>query len=149
MKKIDELKAEIEKAERELEGKKKELERIEKALNFNVGDYVQLQAFGRRFVGIVRSIPNEKSGDFAIQVRSGISMPTEIPSDALITKWQPKRGDLCIFWDKDRFIKYSIIDVFNHKSNGLFQTKSRVIWANCIPFISEKQFKEHTGYEEC
>ena len=147
MKKIDELKAEIKKAEKELESKKKELERIEKALNFKIGDYVQFQAFGRRFVGIVRSVLNEKNGYFAIEVRNGISKPTEIPSEALIEKWQPQRGDLCIFWDKNKLIKYSIISIFNGNSNGLFQTIGGVTWDNCIPFISEKQYKEHIGYE--
>ena len=125
------------------------MERIEKALNFKVGDYVQLQAFGRRFVGIVRSIPNEKNLDFAVEVRngSGISNPMEIPSEALITKWQPERGDLCIFWDYD--ISESIVAIFEYSDMKPYYYSNQEYYQNCIPFISEKQFKEHIGYEEC
>lgn len=147
MKKIDELRAEIKKAEQELEGKKKELEFIERSASFKIGDYVEFQVFGRRFVGIIRSVLSESGGDFAIEVRNGVTKNTAIPPDTLIMKWQPKRGDVCIFWDKDRFIKYSIVAVFNCNSNGLFKTINGVTWDNCIPFISEKQFKEHIGYE--
>ena len=127
MKKIDELKAEIKKAEKELESKKKELELIEKKLKFKVGDYVQYQAFGRRFVGIVRSVLNEKNGDFAIEVRNGISKPTEIPSETLIEKWIPKKGDLCIFWGNR--VNISVLRIF---SNLHFNEK---VGASCeIPF---------------
>lgn len=148
MKKIDELKAEIEKSERELEGKKKELERIEKALNFNVGDYVQFQAFGRRFVGIVRSVMSEKNGNFAIEVRNGVSRPTEIPSETLIEKWQPQKGDLCIFWDKCSNYK-AIISVYlcNTGDSKLPYRANNTVYTDCIPFISERQFKEHISYE--
>lgn len=144
MKKIDELKAEIKIAEKNLESKKSELERIEKALKFKVGDYVEIQAFGRRFAGIVRSIPSEKNGNLAIEVRDGISKPTEIPSEALIEKWQPKRGDLCIFWDHD--ISESIIAMFEYSAMR-FYFSNQEYYLNCVPFISEKQFKEHIGYE--
>ena len=150
MKKIDELKAEIKKAEKELESKKKELELIEKKLKFKVGDYVHFQAFGRRFVGIVRSVLNEKNGNLAIEVRNGVSKLTEISSEILIEKWQPQRGDLCIFWDNNPK-KYAHISIFDKYSVGeSFPFESHCsCFSNCIPFISEKQYKEHIGYEEC
>lgn len=150
MKKIDELKAEIKKAEKDLESKKSELERIEKALNFKVGDYVQYKAFGRRFVGIVRSVLNEKNGYFAIEVRNGISKPTEIPSEALIEKWQPKKGDLCIFGDFGDEGS-AVIGIFLEDNNDKYPDypfRSTVgPYDYCIPFISEQQYKEHIGYE--
>ena len=138
------------KVEKELESKKSELERIEKALNFKIGDYVEIQAFGRRFVGIVRSIPNEKNGNLAIEVRNGVNTPTEIPSEALIEKWQPKRGDMCIFWDKCSKNK-AIISVYllNTADSKFPYRANNTVYTDCIPFISEKQFKEHIGYEEC
>lgn len=154
MKKIDELKAEIKKAEQELErlktylsSKKEELDMLTTIKDIKNGDYVECEIDGKRIIALLKYIEFVPNGQW-----SSIEVDTFGGGDFdffNLKKWQPKKGELCLFWDKNKFIEYSIIDVFNRNLNGLFQTKSGVTWTNCIPFISEKQFKEHIGYEEC
>ena len=64
-----------------------------------------------------------------------------------VKKWQPKKGDLCIFWDNEK--RESFIDVFKKQDGSLYSDRENCRFFNCIPFISLEQFKEHIGYEEC
>lgn len=138
MKKIDELKAEIEKAERELKQKKEALEQIEKWGVIEAGEYVNVKLNSVKFIGRYEGI-----SDWKPKIKTFTAYIGEITG--LVEKWKPKKGDLCIFWDKNRI--YSVTGIFNRDLNGLFETTGGVIWTNCIPFISEKQYKEHIGYE--
>lgn len=145
MKKIDELKAEIENAERELENKKEELRQIESIKSLEIGDYIETTFGVGRIVGRLVEI----SGGYGYIRYSIETLPHgTILIGSPIEKWQPKRGDLCIFWNNE-FKDCSYINVFSIFENGMYADKNDVDFDNCIPFISEQQFKEHIGYEEC
>lgn len=151
MDKIDELKAEIRTAERNLDGlktylskKKEELERLTAIADIKEGDYVRVKIgsieFIGRFDGIVNGVP---------KINSFKSFSGEVFS--VVKKWQPKKGDLCIFWDYEK--EHSIIGIFNgiyfsEVQNHLFyRANINICKSNCIPFVSLEQFKEHIGYE--
>lgn len=147
MKKIDELKAEIEKAENELKYKKEQLriaELTEEAKKFQIGDYIEATSEGERLVGRLVEI----SGGCGYIRYSIKTLPYgTILIGSPIKKWQPKKGDLCIFWDNEK--RNSFIDVFKKQDGSLYLDRENCRFFNCIPFISEQQFKEHIGYEEC
>lgn len=147
MNRIDELKAEIENAERNLDGlktylskKKEELERLTAIADIKKGDYVRVKIdsveFIGRFDGIVNGIP---------KINSFKSFSGEAFS--VVKKWQPQKGDLCIFWDNE-YKDSSCIDIFSIFENGMYADRDGVHFDNCIPFISIEQFKEHIGYEQ-
>lgn len=141
MNRIDELKAEIENAERNLDGLKTYLsnkkEELEKIFAIEEGDYVRVKIdsveFIGRFDGIVNGIP---------KINSFKSFSGE--AFGVVKKWQPKRGDLCIFWGK-AFTE--TIEVFEGIREEFFIDRTGMEWPYCIPFISLEQFKEHIGYE--
>lgn len=152
MDKIEELKADIRNAEKNLDGlktylsnKKEELERLTAIADIKKGDYVRAKIgsveFIGRFDGIVNGIP---------KINSFKSFSGE--AFGVVKKWQPRKGDLCIFWDNEK--EYSIVRVFNgiyfsEVQNSLFYRDNvdMLYYCNCIPFISAEQFKEHIGYE--
>lgn len=149
MKKIDELKAEIEKAEKELtekqnylREKRAELTMLEKIRNIGYGDYVECNIKGRRVIGKVTNIHFLENGQFSnIEITTFLDDGFDITS---LSKWQPKRGDLCIFWDYD--VNESIVAMFDYSNTRVYYS-NQDSYVNCIPFISERQFKEHIGYE--
>ena len=140
MKKIDELKAEIKKAEKELKQKKEALEKLEKWGCVETGEYVNVKLDSVEFIGRFEGIYNGKP-----KIHSFGAYIGEIIG--LVKKWQPKKGDLCIFWDND--VSKSIIAMFLYSDMKPYYYSNQEHYQNCIPFISEKQFKEHIGYEEC
>lgn len=143
MKKIDELKAEIEKAEKELEGKKEELRQIESIKSLKIGDYIQCTTLqGEKIVGeLIAICINGENIRYKIKTQSMETTLINVP----IKKWQPQRGDLCIFWDNEK--RDSFVDVFKKQDGCLYSDRQNCRFFNCIPFISEEQFKEHIGYE--
>lgn len=138
MQNIEELKAEIEKAEKELKRKKDNLRIAEKEKEIQIGNYVEAtNLFGERIIGKLTN----NSEDIVF-----FNKTTAIPIiDSSIKKWQPKRGDLCIFWDND--VNESIITMFEYSVTKVYFSNQKH-YLNCIPFISEEQFKEHIGYEK-
>ena len=66
----------------------------------------------------------------------------------MIEKWIPKKGELCIFWSCNRqsstigvFIEFRLDSIFWYKATD-------VNYTDCIPFLSEQQYKRHIGYEK-
>lgn len=151
MKKIDELKAEIEKAERALEGlktylskKKNELDMLSRITDLKKGDYVECEIKGKRQAALLEHIeflPNGQWSNIKVNTFGGSHF------DVLnFKKWEPKRGEACIFWDYD--VNESIVAMFDYSNTRVYYSNQDG-FVNCIPFISEQQFKEHIGYEEC
>lgn len=147
MNRIDELKAEIENAERELKNKREEFVRL---TEIREGDYIEATTYDGDIIGRLDAMyPNCFNGT-VYTVKTWGDKKTFILKS--IKKWQPKKGDLCIFWDNEK--EYSIVRVFNgiyfsEEQNCLFYRDNVDIggYCNCIPFISEQQFKDHIGYE--
>lgn len=48
-----------------------------------------------------------------------------------IEKWEPKGGEVCIFWDTRG--SHAIIDTFRFKTNNKYHTEN-TFWDNCMPF---------------
>lgn len=48
-----------------------------------------------------------------------------------IEKWEPREGEICIFWDTRG--SHAIIDTFRYKTNNKYHTESS-FWDNCMPF---------------
>lgn len=146
MDRIDELKADIRNAERNLDGlktylskKKEELERLTAIAAIEDGDYVRVKIDSVEFIGRFDSIVNGIP-----KINSFKSFSGEVIG--VVKKWQPKKGDLCIFWDYD--VNESIVAMFEYSGTRVYYS-NQDSFVNCIPFISEQQFKEHIGYEEC
>ena len=115
---------------------------------YEVGEYVRVKSYegSDEFMGMVTD-RNETPKGFFYLIYGKDKVAINVDAD-MIEKWEPKKGDLCIFGDKNKSIKYSIIAIFNGNTNGLFRTISGITWDNCIPFLSEQQYKIHIGYEK-
>lgn len=140
MNRIDELKAEIENAERELKNKKEEFVRL---TEIREGDYVEATTYDGVIIGRLEAMGSNCFDGTAYTVKTWSDKKTFILKS--IKKWQPKKGDLCIFWDNEK--RNSFIDVFKKQDGSLYSDRENCRFFHCIPFISEQQFKEHIGYE--
>lgn len=141
MNRIDELKAEIENAERELKNKREEFVRL---TEIREGDYVEATTYDGVIIGRLEAMGSNCFDGTVYKVKTWSDKKTFILKS--IKKWQPKRGDLCIFWDNE-YKDCSNIDIFSIFEKGIYADKDGVHFDNCIPFISLEHFKEHIGYE--
>lgn len=48
-----------------------------------------------------------------------------------IEKWEPKEGEVCIFWDTHG--SHAVIGTFRYKTNNKYHTEGS-FWDNCMPF---------------
>lgn len=152
MKEIDEIKAEIEKAEKELKEKqsylnkkKDELESLKMTQELKPGDYIECQINGKRKIALLKLIRFASDGRLAeIEVNTFGNSEFNVSN---FKKWQPQKGDLCIFWDKYSKNK-AIISVYllNTADSKFPYRANNTTYTDCIPFISEQQYKEHIGY---
>ena len=152
MKKIK-LEREIEKTEKALESLKAKLKEVKDEYDFKLGDYVEmtLTTSDRVIVGKYRGFSFPASRNIMYPPIDDYSMIVgDVKYDRYmikdIKKWQPKKGEMCIFWDDD-FKDNSVIGVFGKKIKSQYYDTTTG-WDNCIPFISEQQYKEHIGYEK-
>ena len=141
MNRIDELKAEIENAERELKNKREEFVRL---TEIREGDYIEATTYYGDIIGRLEAMGSNCFDGTAYTVKTWSDKKTFIIKS--IKKWQPKKGDLCVFWDNE-YKDCSYIDIFSIFDNGTYAARDGVHFVNCIPFISLEQFKEHIGYE--
>lgn len=52
----------------------------------------------------------------------------------LVEVWQPKEGDICLFWDNCS--NNMVVDIFIKMSKGnRFFDKDNISWDNCAPFV--------------
>lgn len=113
---------------------------------YEVGEYVRVKPYGDsgEFAGMVTERTETPKG-FSYNVYGKDKAAINVDAD-MIEKWEPKKGDLCIFWDND--YKYdSFCRIFEKKiGSEYYNTISG--WENCIPFLSEQQYKKHIGYEK-
>ena len=119
---------------------------------YEVGEYVRVKSYedSDEFAGIVTERTETPKGFLYVvygKDRAAIKMDAD-----MIEKWIPKKGDLCIFWGNDRAqSSIGLFDSFYYSEERerlTFRNNIGTICGNCIPFISEEQFKEHIGYEE-
>lgn len=137
----------VKQAEMDLESKKKELNIVEAVAKTikerehpTVGDYVEVTTTkGEVFIGKL----------FKTELTYSIA-GCDNKDIYCIKKWQPKKGDLCIFGDFGEEGN-AVIGIFLEENNDnypeyRFETTMGP-YKYCIPFLSEKQYKEHIGYE--
>lgn len=145
MNRIDELKAEIENAERELKNKKEEFVRL---TEIREGDYVEATTYDGVIIGRLEAMGSNCFNGTAYTVKTWSDKKTFILKS--IKKWQPRKGDLCIFGDFGDDGN-AVIGVFLEENNDNYPDCPVIsitgVYDYCIPFISEQQFKEHIGYE--
>jgi hypothetical protein len=116
---------------------------------YEVGEYVRVKPYGDtdEFVGMIAErIETPKGLFYFIYDKDKNAIFLAAGMIEKIEKWEPKKGDLCIFWDYN--LAYNrVVRLFGCKTLSLYRDYEGACWVNCIPFISEKQFKEHIGYE--
>ena len=152
-----ELEARLQKVNTELDGlrvaikgrtftEKKELEQLESDELIRVGDYVRYTYQGGEGVGMLIGTPDMGIiGDARVKTWSF----DKVRAWGNIKKWQPKKGDLCIFWDRGYNGDATISIYLGTSGDDSFPyTSENDTYQNCIPFLSEQQYKRHIGYEE-
>lgn len=140
MNRIDELKAEIENAEKELKNKREEFVRL---TEIREGDYVEATTYDGVIIGRLEAMGSNCFDGTVYKVKAWSDKKT-FSLSTTAKKWQPRKGDLCIFWGK-AFTE--TIEVFEGIREEFFIDRTGMEWPYCIPFISIEQFKEHIGYE--
>ena len=113
---------------------------------YEVGEYVRVK-------------PYEDSDEFAGMVVERIETPIEFfyfiygkdnaaitLSADMIEKWIAKKGEMSIFWDDQ--VGIAFIDYFEKSVGGQYVDIQHSRFFNCIPFLSEQQYKRHIGYEK-
>lgn len=113
---------------------------------YEVGEYVRVKPYeySDEFVGMITDRNETPKGFFYLiygKDKAAINMDVD-----MLEEWQPKKGEMCIFWDSG-FEDTSVIGVFRKKIESHYYYNTIAGWDNCIPFISAEQFKEHIGYE--
>ena len=153
MKKIK-LEREIEKTEKALESLKAKLKEVKDEYDFKLGDYVEmtLTTSDRVIVGKYRGFSFPASRNIMYPPIDDYSMIVgDVKYDRYMIKdikeWQPKKGDMCIFWDNNEE-SCSAITIFKNKIASQYFDDDDNRWDNCIPFLSEQQYKKHIGYEK-
>ena len=115
---------------------------------YEVGEYVRVKSYegSDEFVGMVTD-RNETPKGFFYLIYGNDKVAINVDAN-MIEKWFPKKRELCIFWSYNRqsstigvFIEFHLDSIFSYKANDANYT-------NCIPFLSEQQYKNHIGYEE-
>ncbi len=116
---------------------------------YEVGEYVRVKSYEDfdEFVGIVTERTETPKGflyDVYGKDRAAINVDA-----GMIEKWIPKNGELCVFWDYNLASNH-VIRLFDSESKklSLYRDYEGDWWVNCIPFLSEQQYKRHIGYEE-
>ena len=110
---------------------------------FKKGDYVRSKS-DPSIYGIIERISLINKNHYVTVKCWNWSYYTLVFTDLEI--YTPKKGELCIFWDT-HFNSYATINIFKW---GTFYKNMDFIgrpWDNCVPFISEEQFKEIIGYD--
>ena len=113
---------------------------------YEVGEYVRVKSYedSDEFAGIVTERTETPKGflyDVCGKDKTAIYMDAD-----MIEKWIPKKGEMCIFWDDQGGIAF--IDYFEKAVGGQYVDIQDSRFFNCIPFLSEQQYKRHIGYEE-
>ena len=115
---------------------------------YEVGEYVRVKPYegSDEFVGVVTERTETPNG-FRYDVYGKDVAAINLDAD-MIEKWIPKKGELCIFWSCNRqsstigvFIEFHLDSIFWYKATD-------VNYTDCIPFLSEQQYKRHIGYEK-
>ena len=91
---------------------------------FKVGDWITVNGPAGTFTECVSGINDDT------YTLSG----TDICFKSQATKWEPKEGEICIFWD-DNWVTKAIIIKFNYINNSNQYTAiDNICWDNCMPF---------------
>ena len=88
---------------------------------FKVGDWITVNGPAGTFTECVSGINED------MYVLSG----TNICYKSQATKWEPKEGEICLFWDGD--YNGAIISKFSHMEQEKYGT-DLYTWNNCMPF---------------
>ena len=116
---------------------------------YEVGEYVMFEPYKGlgEFVGMVTDRTATPRGFVYDVYRNDLDAIYAWVVPNMIEKWEPKKGDLCIFWDNSHN-EAAVITLFN-KYGEIYPCMSDFsAYDNCIPFLSEQQYKRHIGYEK-
>lgn len=92
---------------------------------FKVGDWITVNGPTGTFTECISGIADDT------YTLSG----TNICYKSQASKWEPKEGEVCIFWD-DNWVTKAIITKFNYIDNSNQYTAiDNTCWDNCMPFI--------------
>ena len=114
---------------------------------YEVGEYVRVKPYedSDEFAGMITD-RNETPKGFFYLIYGKDKAAINVDAD-MIEKWIPKKGEMCIFWDNNMVCDCTVT-IFDSKKLSQYFDYASDLWDNCIPFISEKQFKQHIGYEK-
>jgi len=114
---------------------------------YEVGEYVRVKHYedSDEFVGMVTERTETPKG-FSYNVYGKDKAAINVDAD-MIEKWQPKKGEMCIFWDNN-LVGDCIVKIFDSDKLSQYSDSEGDWWDNCIPFLSVHQYKKHIGYEE-
>lgn len=114
---------------------------------YEVGEYVRVKPYEdiEGFVGEVAATIKRPYG-FSYCVLGKDATALDIGVD-MLEEWQPKKGEMCIFWDNN-MVCDCIIKIFDSDKLSQYFDSEGDWWDNCIPFLSEQQYKRHIGYEK-
>ena len=113
---------------------------------YEVGEYVRVKPYqsSDEFAGIITHRHETPKGFlYDVYGKDKAAIYTNID---MLEVWMPKKGEMCIFWDSG-FENTSACRVFETIMESQYISTS-IGWNNCIPFLSEQQYKRHIGYEE-
>lgn len=114
---------------------------------YEVGEYVRVKPYeySDEFVGMITDRNETPKGFFYLiygKDKAAINMDVD-----MLEEWQPKKGEMCIFWDNN-MVCDCIVKIFDSKKLSQYFDSEGDWWDNCIPFLSEQQYKKHIGYEK-
>ena len=113
---------------------------------YEVGEYVRVKPYeySDEFVGMITD-RNETPKGFFYVIYGKDKAAINVDAD-MLEKWIPKKGEMCIFWDNN--IANCTVRFLDSKKLSHYFDCEGDWWDNCIPFLSEQQYKKHIGYEE-
>ena len=114
---------------------------------YEVGEYVRVKPYWDtdEFVGMVTERTETPKGFVYVVYRNDLDVTSYAWVDAdMIEKWEPKKGEMCIFWDEN-IVFNSVVRLFDSRGMSQYFDYASDLWENCIPFLSEQQYKRHIG----
>ena len=114
---------------------------------YEVGEYVRVKSYedSDEFAGIVTERTETPKG-FLYVVYGKDRIAINVDAD-MIEKWIPKKWEMCIFLDNN-IARTHVVRLFDSKKLSQYFDSEGDWWDNCIPFLSEQQYKRHIEYEK-
>lgn len=89
---------------------------------FKVGDWITVNGPTGTFTECISGIADDT------YTLSG----TNICYKSQATKWEPREGEVCIFWSDGSYS--AVIGIFSNMNQEKYVTITTQTWSNCMPF---------------